>query len=90
MSRDIDLDHIFTYHVPSDRDVVQYNKLRTGARAFAQIIIDFTPPGADQSASLRKVREAVMTANAAVALNGRLHKPPPVEDGVAEFSSDDL
>jgi hypothetical protein len=34
---------------------------------FAETIIRNTPPGSDQSAAIRKVREAVMTANAAIA-----------------------
>ncbi|MGQ0816371.1 MAG: hypothetical protein ACT4O1_18230 [Gemmatimonadota bacterium] len=36
----------------------------------ADIILDCTPIGADQAAAVRKVREAVMTANAAIACGG--------------------
>jgi transcriptional regulator with XRE-family HTH domain len=67
-----DLDHIFTYHAPEAGDSDRYNAIRVAARWFAEVIVDHTPPGADQSAAIRKVREAVMTANAAVALKGRL------------------
>lgn len=79
MSRTLDLDHIFTYHTPSKDQVEQYSQLRTGARLFAQIIVANTPAGPDQSAAIRKVREAVMTANASIALNGRIHhsETPP-------------
>lgn len=69
-----DLEHIFTYHPPSNEATVErYAHIRAAARAFAGVILEQTPEGADQSAALRKVREAVMTANAAIALDGRLH-----------------
>jgi hypothetical protein len=64
------LDQIFTYHAPSPDDTVAYEKLRASAKDFARAIFDLTPPCADQSAAIRLVREAVMTANAAIALHG--------------------
>ena len=71
----IDLDHIFKYHAPKgDLDVQSYTALREAGKAFAEAIVDLTPECADQTAAVRKVREAVMTANAAIALGGRLHK----------------
>jgi len=36
----------------------------------ALVILEHTPPSADQSAAIRKVREAVMTANASIACGG--------------------
>lgn len=68
-----DLDHLFRYHSPSSDQQGKYVALRDAAKAFAQAIIDNAPPGADQSAAIRHVREAVMTANAAIALGGRLN-----------------
>lgn len=65
-----DLDNIFTYHPPSADDQVAYEKLRNSAKSFAQAIVELTPKCADQSAAIRHVREAVMTANAAIALKG--------------------
>lgn len=67
-----DLAWIFTYHPPDEGDVEKYNALRNAAHQFAQVVLENTPPGADQSAAVRKIREAVMTSNAAVALKGRL------------------
>jgi len=70
-----DLDHIFTYHPPANAsEVRRYEVLREAAKNFAQVVIDMTPPGPDQSAAVRKVREAVMTANAAIALEGRIYR----------------
>lgn len=65
------LDNWFTYHAPKGDDPEKYDKIRTAARAFAQVIVDNTPPSADQTAALRKLRESTMTANAAIACGGR-------------------
>lgn len=65
------LDDVFTYHAPTGPEQLErYQRLRDAAKAFAVAILDSTPPSADQQAALRKVREAVMTANAAIALGG--------------------
>ena len=63
-----ELDNIFTYHPPSPGQMLKYVALRGAARAFAQVVVESTPVSADQSAAIRKIREAMMTANAAVAL----------------------
>ena len=66
----MNLDNIFKYHPPTADDTVAYEKLRNSAKQFAQAIIELTPTCPDQTAAIRKVREAVMTANAAIALKG--------------------
>jgi len=71
---EIDLEHIFTHHAPEKEDIEKYTKLRNAAKEFAETIIKNTPKGADQTATIRKIREAVMTANASIALKGRLNK----------------
>ena len=67
---DEQLDNWFTYHAPSAEKIDDYAVLRSAAHAFAQQIVMLTPPCADQTAAIRKVREAVMTANAAIACGG--------------------
>jgi hypothetical protein len=67
-----DLDHLFSYHSPDPVDLNAYRMVRAAAKHFAWVILTTTSPGADQSAAIRKVREAVMTANASIALRGRL------------------
>ncbi len=57
----------FSYHAPKGDQVEAYEVLRLTARDFARLIVQITPEGADQSAALRKLREVVMTANAAIA-----------------------
>ena len=61
----------FTYHSPGTEDLTHYAALRESAKAFAETIAKHTPTSADQSAAIRLVREAVMTANAAVACKGK-------------------
>jgi hypothetical protein len=67
-----DLENIFTYHAPSPEQLVHYGAVREGALAFAKVLEANVPDGADKSAALRHLREAVMTANAAIALNGKI------------------
>ena len=66
----MDLDNIFTYHPPTREDLEKYQALRDGAKEFARIVLANTPRCADQTAALRKIREAVMVGNAAIALKG--------------------
>lgn len=72
---ELDLDHIFMYHAPVGDDQDRYIRLREAAKKFAQVIVAETPVCADQTAAVRHIRDAVMTANSAIALKGRLHIP---------------
>jgi len=68
----MDLDNIFKYHSPTPDQLPKYANIRAAAHVFAKTIVDNTPPGADQTAAVRKVREAAFTANASIALDGKL------------------
>ncbi len=63
----------FRYHNPAEHQlgqaeaVTRYEQLRAGGGELARLIVELTPPGADQAAAVRLVRQAVMTANAALA-----------------------
>ena len=61
----------FTYHKPEGDQAKRYEEIRTAAAGFAKVIVDNTPASADQTAAIRKVREAVMTANASIACGGK-------------------
>ena len=63
----IDLDNTFDYHPPKPDQLPRYEKIRAAAKQFAQVIVENTPQSADQTAAIRKVSEAAMTANAAIA-----------------------
>jgi hypothetical protein len=68
----MDINNIFTYHAPSAEQLPKYEAIRAKAKELGQVIVDNTPVSADQTAAIRLLREAVMTANAAIALNGKL------------------
>jgi len=61
----------FSYHAPVAGQAEKYEKLRAAGKTFAEIIVELTPPSADQTVAIRKVREAVMVANAAIACGGK-------------------
>jgi len=62
------IEKLFTYHPPKEGQPERYALINTAARKLAEVIVYCTPPGADQSSAIRKVREARMTANAAISL----------------------
>ena len=66
-----DIENWFTYHVPGESQIESLKQIRAAAKNLARVILENTPTGADQAAAFRKLRECVMTANAAVALGGR-------------------
>lgn len=80
-----DIDNWFRYHPPTPSQRERYEALRDAAKTFAQQVLVLTPAGADQSAAIRKIREAVMTANAAIAC-----EPRADYDDVAAFGLPDV
>jgi hypothetical protein len=65
-----DLDKLFKYHAPTPEQLPKYEAIRAAAKVFAEVLVANTPASADQTAALRKIREAVMTANASIAIEG--------------------
>lgn len=65
------IQHWFTYHKPTETDISRYKEIRDCGLEFARKINDHCPDGPDKSVAIRKVREAVMTANAAIACCGK-------------------
>lgn len=66
-----DIDNWFRHHPPqSEADIARYERVREAGRVFAKVVLNNTPASADQTAAIRKIREAVMTANAAIACHG--------------------
>ncbi len=64
------LDDVFSYHPPTGNDLEKYQKIRKAGKHFALVLLNTCVPSADRTAAIRKIREAVMTANAAIALKG--------------------
>lgn len=64
------LHELFSYHPPTPESLPKFSAINQAAKNFAEIVLANCPPGADRSDTIRKIREARMTANAAIALNG--------------------
>jgi hypothetical protein len=62
-----DLEQWFTYHAPTEEQKVSYQRIREAAKDLSLVILEECPHVPDTSAAIRKVREAVATANAAIA-----------------------
>ena len=67
MISDNDLENWFTYHSPTAEQLPKYQAIREAGKALARVIVDNTPSSPDQTAAVRKVREAIMTANQSIA-----------------------
>ncbi len=61
------IDTLFIYHPPTPEQVDKYRRIRDAAKALAFVILAECDGGPDRTAAIRKVREAVMTANASIA-----------------------
>jgi hypothetical protein len=68
----MDLGAVFRYHQPTPDKIPRYEAIRAGALEFARIIEDNAPACVDRTNAIRKLREAVFTANAAIALEGEV------------------
>ena len=67
----VDLENWFTYHSPTIEQQTHYVAIRDAAKAFAAVLVEHSPPSADQTAAVRFIRQAVMTANQAIACGGK-------------------
>lgn len=64
------IDDVCGYHNLTDSGLVAVANIRRGTAAMLRVIDENCPSCADRSAAVRHVRDAMMTANAAVALQG--------------------
>ncbi len=64
------LAELFKYHPPNGETLPKYAAINQAAKNFAEVILQNCPNSADRSAAIRLIRDARMTANASVALNG--------------------
>ena len=65
----LDLKNVFTYHTPLPGQPERYVALRENARTLAELIVASTPASREQSVALTNVQQAIMWANAAIAIN---------------------
>ena len=61
------IEELFTYHKPTLAQEAAYLEIRNAAKTLARKIDLHCPAGPDRTAAVRKIREAVMTANASIA-----------------------
>jgi tryptophanyl-tRNA synthetase len=66
------VESVFTFREPDPQQVVSLGIVRASAQSFANVLLDNVPQCADQQAALRLLREAVMTAHAAILLHGEV------------------
>ena len=69
---DFDPEYVFSHHSATPEKLAHYDAIHAGAKHFAEVILTHTPASSDRSAALQLLREATMTACAAIALDGRL------------------
>jgi hypothetical protein len=72
-----DLAKQFRYHSPTPEQVARIGDLRHAAFNFAMALEMNVRPCADRTAAMRKIREALMTANAGIVLEPREEPEPP-------------
>lgn len=63
---------LFTYHPPNQAQTASYKRIRETAMRLAKVIDEECPAGPDRTVAVRKIREAVMIANASIA-TGNAH-----------------
>jgi hypothetical protein len=64
------LAELFSYHPLTTETLPKFIAINQAAKNFAEVVLQNCPRSADRSAAIRLIRDARMTANAAVALNG--------------------
>src|SRR4029077_17157166 len=70
------LENWFTHHPPETQDQIDtYQAIREAGKAFAEVIVQQTPASADQTAAIRKIREAVFTGQRGDCLRGQVEMP---------------
>ena len=71
-----DRERAFTYHAPHGTQAMRFDYLRQWAHRFADSVEAFCPASPERTLALRKIQEAVMWANASIAINEAEEQPP--------------
>ena len=64
-----DIEKAFTFHPVKEDQGERYTAIRAEAKKLAIFIAQNTPPSREQTIAIRRLKEAVMYANAAIAIN---------------------
>lgn len=65
-----DIDLRFNYHKPDEEKALTHQAIRDDYKALAELVVDQTPEGREQSLALTHLEESMFWANAAVARLG--------------------
>jgi hypothetical protein len=63
---------VLSYHMPTNEQIGAIQEVREAAAQMVETILRVAPACADASAAIRHVREAMMVANAAIVLKGKI------------------
>lgn len=63
------IDRIFTYHPPLHHQPERYVAIRSQAKELAELLLSCCPPSRELSLAITNLQQAVMWANAAIAIN---------------------
>lgn len=63
------LDAVFSYHQPTEEQAQCYIRIRSEAKQLARTLLESCPKSRELSMALTHLQEAVMCANASIALN---------------------
>ncbi len=74
-----DINNWFVYHAPQGDQLDRYVSIRDKAKELALHVLDCTPICLEQTMAIRKIREVVMMANAAIACNETPSAADPAE-----------
>jgi hypothetical protein len=70
--QDFDPEYVFSHHHATPEKLAKYEAIHAGAKRFAEVVLANVPACSDRAATLQLLREATMTACAAISLEGRL------------------
>lgn len=79
------LEHHFKYHAPNELQQKVYEAIRSKAKELAAVILSNAPAGAECDFALHYLKQAVMSANQAVALNPLEFDPEKKQEVVKEY-----
>lgn len=65
----MDIENVFMYHKPNPHQQHRYEVLRAAARDLALQIAESCPDSRERSLALTNLQQAIMWANASIALN---------------------
>lgn len=63
------IDNTFTYHAPFGDQPYRYGVIRAKAKEFAELLLQLTPTSGEKMLAFRHLQQAVMYANASIAIN---------------------